>query len=112
MLSYELVKSLHISFAFLFIGMAVVSLLASKTKWHGMIMALGSVMTLVMGLFLIGILRSGMNYWMVAKLVIWLALMAVIGMVNKRFPKYKVHAAGLVFLLVTLAVAMAVYKPL
>lgn len=111
MLSYEFTKLLHITFAFVFIGMAAVNLLAAKNKWHGITMGLASVGTLIVGMALIGVLRAGMNYWMVAKLVIWIGLMALIGVTNKRFPKYKTQATTGVFLLAALAVYFAVYKP-
>ncbi len=111
MLPYELVKTLHILSAFIFIAFAAMSLIGKPSRGATIAYGVGGVLTILFGFFLIGVLRQGMPHWMMGKFFIWLAVGALVGIVNKRFPKYKLKATYALFTLVGLAIYLAVYKP-
>lgn len=111
MLPLELVKTLHILSAFILIAFAVMSLIGKPSRGTMIAYGIGGLATFIFGALLIGILQQGMPHWMMGKFFIWLAVMALVGVVNKRFPKYKVKATYVLFLLVGMAIYLAVYKP-
>ncbi len=111
MLFYEFLKLFHILAAFMFISFGVASLLTQSSKLVKAMFGACSLLALIGGVGLIGVLKQGMPGWMTAKLIIWAVIMALVGVVNKRFPSYRTHAIGGLFFLVGLAIFYAVYKP-
>jgi len=111
MLSYEFLKLFHIIAAFMFISFGVTALLSQSSKLVSALFGVCSLLTLIAGGGLIGALKQGMPSWVIAKLVIWVIIMAMVGVVNKRLPNYRTHAVGGLFILVGLATFYAVYKP-
>jgi len=111
MLSYEFLKLFHILAAFMFVSFGVASLLTQSSKLVRALFGVCSLLTLIAGGGLIGALKQGMPTWVIAKLVIWIVIMAMVGVVNKRLPNYRAHAVGGLFLLVGLATFYAIYKP-
>ena len=111
MLDYNLVKTLHILFAFMLVGFATASLLNKSTLPSTIGFGIGSIGVMICGLGLIGILKLGMPPWIHVKLTIWLVIMMAVGIVNKRFPKWKMHTLVGLYALTAIAIYLAVYKP-
>lgn len=114
MISYEMYKVLHLSSIFLFLMLATASFFqAAPSKLLAAASGISGVLILVFGMGLlarIGLTQS-MPTWVIAKIVVWLVILAGGHIIAKRVKNP--CRVGIPFLLIlgTIAVYFALFKP-
>lgn len=111
MLDYTTVKILHVLFAMMLVGFATASLLDKSTRASMIGFGLGSLGSIVFGLALLGIGSLGMPPWVHVKITVWVVMMAGVGIINKRFPKFKIWGVVGLYALAAVNIYMALVKP-
>jgi hypothetical protein len=103
---------LHIASMFLFVAMTQRALAAPKARESKplRITAVVGVIGLVAAFGLIAKLKIGWPGWVIAKLVIWIAIAAIPGIVKGK-PELAPKMTMVVIALVVAAVYLVVYKP-
>jgi hypothetical protein len=115
MISYEFYKVLHVFSVIGFIALLYLQLnLDHKDKKMAIFSGILTLLVLTGGMGLLARLNishsHGWPLWAKLKLTIWLLLGIGVPVINKRFPQFKRMASRVLFLMVLLAVILAVYK--
>ncbi len=112
-MSYSLFHIIHISFLFVLVGTLFAAFAAPQPEnrkrclmWSG----ISSLVVLVAGLGLMGIMKIGMPPWLWVKLVCWLLLSALAGIAFRKPEKVK-QLLMCSLVLIVLAVFMVSVKP-
>lgn len=112
MLTYSILKTIHIAGVFLFLT-AVSVLFFSENKHYGfkIISNVSLLLILIAGLGLIFQTHVGVPIWVIVKFGIWVLLGGMGAVVASRFPRYRVPAYIALILLASLAAFLAIHKP-
>ena len=112
MLTYSILKTIHIAAVFLFLTAVSVLFFSEKLRIGFKITTnVSLLLILIAGLGLIFQPHIGMQLWVIAKFGIWVLLGGIGAVVASRFPRYRVQAYIALIALATLAAFLAIHKP-
>lgn len=112
-MSYEFYKVIHLVSIFFFLSTAGSQLMGSNdSKLPKILGGISSLLILVAGMGLLARIgvshKDGWPAWVTAKMVIWLVLVIMVPVVNKRFSQFAKAAWWVMMALSTAAAYMAV----
>jgi hypothetical protein len=105
----QIVLLLHIS-GVIFLFLALGAMLAKPSKGAGMASGIALLVVFITGFARMGMMKYGLNLWLIIKIVLWLLLGASIAIL-KRGLLPKPAAGALVVILGTAAAWSALFKP-
>lgn len=113
MLSYSILKTIHIAGVFLFLTAISVLLFSEKKHFGFKITAnVSLLLILIAGLGLIFQPHIvGMPIWVLVKFGIWVLIGGLGTVIASRFPRYRAHAYIGLIVLASLAAFLAIHKP-
>ncbi len=112
MLTYSILKTIHIAGVFLFLTAISVLFFSEKKHFGFKITAnVSLLLILIAGLGLIFQTHVGVPLWVIIKFGIWVLLGGLGTVVASRFPHYRVQAYIGLIVLATLAAFLAKHKP-
>jgi cbb3-type cytochrome oxidase subunit 3 len=115
-MNYFDTKLLHLFAVFVMFLSITVSLYRPEKKLHKILSGIFSLIVLISGVLLLrrfGISHSGpFPAWVLVKMAIWLSVTIITPLVVKRFTKFAKFLYLPWIILIFIAIAMVIYKPL
>jgi len=112
MLSYSLVKTIHLAGVFLFLtALAILFFSDNLGRLFKVISHVALFIILITGLGLVVHLSNGVPFWIMGKFILWLLLSTAGIFATTRLRKYRLTAYSLLILMASLAAFLAIHKP-